>query len=215
MGNGVHTDYGFLVEGLQQGQLLTFHDSVSLTGSESVTTLHNLPGSHTTSLSYLVATGAQDPYFGSVLGQPTAATLTDVTDDGFDIFHSDYGPLNSNEIAARVQSNGGVSFQVGLELDTQLLENTSESIDYSASYVLNLGSSGYFTLDNAKGFDTGVRFDARNLKIISDEGFNFFATSAPGGGDGGAVPEPTSWALVITGFGACAMLRRRFMRVAA
>ncbi|MBV9909197.1 MAG: PEP-CTERM sorting domain-containing protein [Hyphomicrobiales bacterium] len=210
-----HTDYGFFVEGLQPGQSLTFHDSVSLTGAASVTTLHNLPGSHTTALSDLLATGAQDPYFGSVVTQAAAATLTDVTDDGFDIIHSDFGPLNSNEISARVQSNGEVSFQVGLELDTQLLENTSESIDYSASYLLNLGSSGYFTLDDANGFDTGIRFDARNLKIISDEGFNFFATSAPGGGDGGAVPEPASWALMITGFGACAMLRRRFMRFMA
>jgi PEP-CTERM motif len=195
-----HTDYTFFVEGLQLGQSLTFHDSVSLTGSASVTTLHNLPGSHTTALSDLVATGAQDPYFGSLAFQAAAATLTDVTDDGFDIIHSDFGPLNSNEISARVQSNGEVLFQVGLELDTQLLENTSESIGYSASYLLSLGSSGYFTLDDANGFDTGVRFDARNLKIISDEGFNFFATSAPGGGDGGAVPEPSTWAMMALGF---------------
>jgi hypothetical protein len=80
-------------------------------------------------------------------------------------------------------------------------------------------STGLFTLNFASAPTSGVTFDLFAGKFQStsyNNGGSLFAKECPVGercgGGGNAVPEPSSWALMILGFGSAgAMLRRRRM----
>jgi hypothetical protein len=90
--------------------------------------------------------------------------------------------------------------------DRSGLGDPTSSLDFS--FVLDWGANTFITLNGADGRDTGQVL--RGLRGVSQSGFDFL-------GDQGvaAVPEPTSWALMISGFAATgATLRRRRRTVA-
>lgn len=116
----------------------------------------------------------------------------------------------------------GFNFGTGLPLDFTLLGG--ESIDFNIGlFTPQPGGApeGFYNFYVAKVFIEAYRFDEQNLFI----GANFdLATTCENGDDRcafsrtvqGVVPEPSTWALMIGGFGlAGAALRRRRAVVAA
>lgn len=74
-------------------------------------------------------------------------------------------------------------------------------------------SYAFTAADNPRGRFSFLALDGQR-NILNDTGFDLVPTSltigAPAGGGGGPVPEPSTWAMLILGFGvAGAMLRRR------
>lgn len=101
----------------------------------------------------------------------------------------------------------------GVDFDNDLKTVSFTDLPWDVSFFMVKSGSGQsilFGLDPAT--DT---FTAANTRITNARGklqgishVSFFGVE--GGGGGGGVPEPATWALMITGFGAAgAMLRRR------
>lgn len=75
-------------------------------------------------------------------------------------------------------------------------------------------STGFFGLTSTTSFTSVVITNARFGGYISDEGIDNLITNGAGSVVGG-VPEPTTWALLVGGFGLVGVAARRRRTVVA
>lgn len=133
---------------------------------------------------------------GRTIDLPTIQSSGILQDTGLQGDTPEFGMVITNGLGS------GVTFdmmQAGANLPSDL------SQPFELDGVENLGGSFELVKTDPRTNGQGLEVRMQTTQVIVTQ-----VPSAPGGGEVGGVPEPASWALMITGFGfAGTMLRRR------
>jgi hypothetical protein len=206
------TDF-LTLKGLADGQKVTLHQTLHLTGGDTVTETQSPPGASSLAEMDLDVTGSGvqiGPFFGAFDG-PTYATVVRSNPSDRQNDRDLGGPRDIDLLLTLVGGHTNL-FSIGMELHSAM-ESLGGSGRLAAHFDLTWSGGGFLTLDDAAGNDTGRRVGS-GVSLQAQSGFDFLGGSDTVGGGASGAPEPAAWALLIVGFGfAGSALRRR--RVAA